>query len=79
MKIMVKLFGTLTGIVSGFDHRDNFVLEMPKDAAITDLLSRLKISTQSHLSVVVNGKIKKQDDLLKEGDSVNIFVAMAGG
>lgn len=79
MKISVKLFGTLKDSVSGTEYNDNFLLKMPVGATIADLLSRLEISTNAHLSVVVNGNIKRQDDLLQEGDTVNIFVAMAGG
>lgn len=79
MKIRVKLFGTLHQEVSEYDYNRGLVVEIPNESSINDLLNHLKISPSENLAVVVNNRIRKTYEVLREGELVNIFVALVAG
>jgi sulfur carrier protein ThiS len=55
-------------------------IAVPTGATLTDLLTQLDIPLSSDaLLLVVNGRMAEQDQILKEGDEVNLMAAMSGG
>ena len=77
MKIQVKIIGALTKP----DGKDDFTTDLPAKATVTDLLKKLGYH-EMHLSIImaaVNGKQKKNSQVLKDGDEVELSLPVGGG
>ncbi len=79
MNVQVKLFATLTRYCAGSTAGIPFDLELPDSATLLDLLHRLEIPVEETKITFVNGIIQSTDWVLKPGDQVGIFPAIAGG
>jgi sulfur carrier protein ThiS len=79
LKIQVKVFGTLQGMLPEYDGRNPLDLEVPDHTTVAEMIGHLKLPRDDHFSVIVNGDIKKPGDLLQPGDAVSIFIPVAGG
>ncbi len=65
---------TPAGLVSQLE------VQLPTASTLADLLSHLKIElAPEHLLLVVNGRIAEMNQVLSEGDQVNLMPAMSGG
>lgn len=65
---------TPNGLVSQLE------VQLPPASTLADLLALLKIELASeHLLLVINGRIAGLDQVLSEGDQVNLMPAMSGG
>jgi sulfur carrier protein ThiS len=55
-------------------------VELPQGGRVVDILSSLEISMPPEtLILAVNGRVADIDQLLAEGDQVNIMPAISGG
>lgn len=79
MKVRVKLFGLLPGRFPGYDSKQGIEIDLPEDAMVKDLLTRLVIPQSQKVIVTVDGKVLKMDNLFKNRSDVFIFQGIAGG
>ena len=88
MRVHVKLFAGLPSKVSktiqSIDPngiRAGFPLDvdLPDESTIGDLITHLELSRDLVLTTFVNGKVKKPDTKLNQGDQVGIFPPIGGG
>jgi molybdopterin converting factor small subunit len=77
--VKVKLFGTLRGRVSGYDHEKGMTASLSEGATIRDLLHAVGLSEKEAGFFVVNGVTKKLTDGLGNCDEISIFLFLAGG
>jgi sulfur carrier protein ThiS len=79
MKIRVKLYGTLSQHVSGYQHSQGIEIEIPDGATVKDLLAYLKISESQGVAVAMEGRILKADDTIRGELPVHILQSLSGG
>lgn len=79
MKVTVKLYGTLSEEVTGYDHDRGLQLDLPDDASIGDVLSGLGIARSKHPVAAIDGRIRKNDDRIIDGAQVHVFQPLHGG
>lgn len=78
-KVSVKLFGTLSHAVPGYDPENGFEMQIADGTKVKDLLARLKIPEIKGCVVTVDGKVLHPEDPLKDGMSVRLLQAVYGG
>lgn len=54
-------------------------LLMPDDSTVSDLIGCLDLSDKWVGLVTVNGRLSNPDQILEEGDSIELFSPMVGG
>ncbi len=54
-------------------------MEVEEGATCTDLLAALHIPGNLPKVILINGRVKKEDNLLQEGDEVSILPPVEGG
>ena len=77
MNVRVKIIGAL----SKPEGKDDFPIDLPAKSTITDLLRRLGYH-EAHLAIImgaVNGKQKKNSQVLKENDEIELSLPVGGG
>jgi len=79
MQLRVKLFGTLSGRVQGYDPEHGLEVVLPDGARVRDLMDRLEIDAAELNVVTVDGKILKPDAELKDGVCAHVIPAVFGG
>ena len=79
MKIRVKLYGTLSQQIPGYQHSEGIEVEIPDGATVKDLLSGLKISESQGVAVAMEGRILKADDAILGGAPVHVLQPLSGG
>jgi sulfur carrier protein ThiS len=79
MKIIVKLYGTLSKGVAGYNHKKGLEVEIPEGTDINKLIDHLGIPKSKVGVVTVNDRAAKEDDQLQDASRVNIFQPIAGG
>ena len=79
VKVRVKLYGTLSHDVPGYDPETGLVLEVVDGARVEDLLAQLEIPEAKGAVVAVEGKVVHPKDPLKDGTVVHLMQAMDGG
>jgi molybdopterin converting factor small subunit len=79
VKVQIKLFGIFREFCPPRTEGLGFWLDIDDDARIQDLLSRLKIPENLPRSVICNGRVAKEDQVLRESDVVAIFSPITGG
>ena len=79
MKIEVHLHATLR--VQNFERTGNpRSIEIPAGSSIKDLLEDLSIGLDfDHLLLVCNGRTADLDQILNDGDVLNLMTAVSGG
>ncbi|MCX8044938.1 MAG: MoaD/ThiS family protein [Desulfobacterota bacterium] len=78
MKVEVKLFTVLQKYAPG-GIRGQTTVECPGGETIGQLLNRLSIPQTIPLVILVNGVQKGRDDVLQDGDRLDVFPPIAGG
>lgn len=63
------------------NYTSNSLVEVPSNCTVGDLLSCLKLPAHLHRAVIVhvNGEPTWNSTVLKENDSVKLYLMMAGG
>lgn len=79
MKVKVRLFGTLSQKLSGYDPEKGIEVEIPDEARVKDLLARLGIPEAKGGIAAVEGVILHLDDPLRDGLTVHLLQAVYGG
>jgi sulfur carrier protein ThiS len=79
MKIQVHLHTTLR-LQTPDGTRDKFTIDLPGGSSIQDVLNCLSIGADpDSLLLVLNGRTAALDQILTEGDIVNLMTAISGG
>jgi sulfur carrier protein ThiS len=79
MKIEVHLHATLRLISSG-DPWNPVEVELEDGSSIRDVLDHLEIEVDpEHLLYVLNGRTTDLDQILTDGDVLNLMTAVSGG
>lgn len=79
MRVIVKLYATLTQYREGVKAGKPIEFELPDGATVQDLIRELKIPHEQTRVTFVNGIIQEAEWGLKEGDEVGIFPPIGGG
>jgi molybdopterin converting factor small subunit len=88
MTVNVKLFATLAQKLAhafpdqspeGLKAGIPIALEIPEGSRVSDLLSQLPMKKEWVLLVFVNGRARKLDHQLADGDDIGIFPPIGGG
>ena len=79
MKVKVKLYGTLSERIPGYQPTQGIEVEIPDGATAKDLLTLLGIPESQRAVAIVEGRILKTDDEIGNGVSVNVVQSIGGG
>ena len=79
MKVRVKLFGIFCEFFPPGIKESGFWLDMEEAAKPKDIFARLKIPDNLPKSIICNGRVAKEDRVLRDGDTVAIFSPITGG
>ncbi|TNF48188.1 MoaD/ThiS family protein [bacterium] len=79
MKIELKLYAQMASLKPKEVGRGPWALEVSEGTTVKNLLEELKVPRESVKLVFLNGVHASDDDILKEGDRVGVFPAVAGG
>jgi sulfur carrier protein ThiS len=79
MKVKVKLFGTLSQSIPGYQRSQGLEVEIPEGATVKELFALLGISESQGAVVIMAGRILKADDKIRDGVQVNVLQSIYGG
>ena len=79
MKIQVKLYGTLSQQIPGYQHSQGVEVEIPDGASVKDFLARLEISDNQGAVVIMDGHILKANDTMRSGVAIHVLQSLSGG
>lgn len=79
MKVIVKLFGTLSTRIPEYDATRGMEVSLPDGATVERLLKHLGFSPREAGLAIVNGKPQRDDSVLREGEEVYLFNLALGG
>ena len=79
MHLTVKLSTTLRDHVPCYNPEAGLQLAMPEGSSAEQLARHLNLPLQDIKIVMVNGRQRKVDDLLRDGDRIAFFPAVGGG
>lgn len=79
IRVAVKLYGTLSWRVQGYDSANGLTLELARGARVIDLTEKLNITPEDTGVVAIDGRVARPDDALSDGASVRIFQKAYGG
>ncbi|RLD02176.1 MAG: hypothetical protein DRI65_15120 [Chloroflexota bacterium] len=79
MKVEVHLHATLRLAIKGRKGQV-IILDLPENSSIGDLLELMKIDQNpNHMLFVLNGRTTGLDQVLEDGDVLNLMTAVSGG
>lgn len=79
MRITLRVYATLCRHVPGAVAGGPLDVDLNDGATLADLFGKMAIPEREVKTAFVNGKIRKPDWLLEEGDRVGIFPPVGGG
>jgi len=79
MKIELRLYASLAAFMPEQTGGKALTMELSDGSTIQDLLQQLKVPKKQIKVIFLNGIHASDGDILKEGDRVGIFPAVAGG
>jgi len=79
MKVKVKIYGTLRQWFPPYRNQHGMDMEIPEETKVKDLLALLSISYLKGVSVIIEGRVLKEEDTIPPGAAVSIFQAVHGG
>lgn len=79
MKIELRLYASLAAFMPEQTGGKSLTMEVSDGTTIRDLLQQLKVPKKQIKVIFLNGIHADDGDILKEGDRVGIFPAVAGG
>lgn len=81
MRVQIKLFATYRRYMPSGTRGETCHLEVPLGTRVTAVLASLgvPVDTPAAMVILINGRQSHLDHILKEGDVVSAFPAMAGG
>ncbi len=78
MKVYVKLLNVYRKYLPDDAQGAAYSMDVPDGAQVEELLALVPIPDESQV-ILVNGHTPLAEQVLKEGDTIAIFPAMAGG
>ena len=79
MKIELRLYASLAAFMPEKKAGNPWMFEVSEGATVQDLVQQLKVPKKEIKVIFLNGIHASGGDILKEGDRVGIFPAVAGG
>lgn len=79
VKVQIKLFGIFREFCPPQTEGLGFWLDIDEDARIQDIFARLKIPENLPKSIICNGRVAKEDQVLSESDVIAVFSPITGG
>ncbi len=79
MKVYVKLLNVYRKYLPDDAQGATYSMDVPDGARVEELLAKVPIPADESQVVLVNGHTPLAEQVLKEGDIIAIFPAMAGG
>ncbi len=79
MRVSVRLLGAYREYLPANVCGSTYNLETPNGARIEVLLAQLPVPVDERYVVLINGRTPLARQILKEGDTIAVFPAMAGG
>ena len=79
MIITVRLFATYRSYIPKGHEGNTIEVNITSDTSVAELIAEFGIPLDNSSVILVNGRTRHLDDILKEGDVVSAFPAMAGG
>ena len=79
MKIEVRLYASLAVFLPEKTGGNSLTMEVNDGSTIRDLLQQMNVPKKQIKVIFLNGIHAKEGDILKDGDRVGIFPAVAGG
>jgi len=79
MKVYVKLLNVYRKYLPDDAQGAAYSMDVPFGTRVEELLARVPIPADESQVVLVNGHTPLEEQVLKEGDTIAIFPAMAGG
>lgn len=74
MKVTVKLFASLRE-----NNEKEMLLDLPDDVTPLYIIQQINISEKDVAIIMINGRAKELNTILKEGDTLSLFPAVGGG
>lgn len=79
MQVSVKLFATLTRYKEGAKTGTPFLVDLPDDAKVLDLINTLRVPPEEAHIIFINRIIVTPEAGIKNGDVIGIFPQVGGG
>ncbi len=79
MKIEVKLFFDLRKYLPLKPEHNHAIISVPAGATVQSIINQLKIPSDIHKTILLNGRNATENTKVKENDSLAVFPPMAGG
>jgi molybdopterin converting factor small subunit len=79
MKISLKLIATYRELLPAESPRTTIELDVPEGATAQAVLAQFNVPTGDASVVLVNGRVPEDGQILRDGDTVHAFPALAGG
>ncbi len=79
LKVQVKLFGIFGEFFPPGTKGPAFWLEVEEGAGLKAVISQLKIPQDFPRSIILNGHVAEEDQLLQDGDVIAFFTPITGG
>ncbi len=79
MSLNIKLYGTLSRSIDGYDHLSGINIDLPKGSTIDDLLTHFKILPKRVGMILMDGKAIQAGALLTKEAQIKILQPIAGG
>ena len=74
MKVRVKLFASLRE-----NNKKEALLDLPDGVTPLYIIQQINISEKDVAIIMINGRAKELNTILKEGDTLSLFPAVGGG
>lgn len=79
LRLTIKLFGTLSFRVPGYDHKTGIIVNAEDGTTPEEILKHLRIP-MTHIGLISDGnRPLKHDDALTDGMTVHVFSLISGG
>jgi molybdopterin converting factor small subunit len=79
VQVQIKLFGIFREFFPPQTEGSGIWLDIDEGARIQDVLARMKIPANLPKSIIFNGRVAKEDQVLHEGDVIALFSPSTGG
>lgn len=79
MQLNVRLYGTLSRFVDGYNHQSGLDITVPDAKTVDDLLGHLNLNPEGIGMIFMNGKPADQNALLTDKAQIRIFQPIFGG
>jgi molybdopterin converting factor small subunit len=79
VKVCIRFLGVYREYLPANASGSTYSLETPSGTRIEELQAKLPIPAEQGQVILINGRTPLSGQVLKEGDTVAVFPAMAGG